>query len=65
MNRGPGLASLNRYWRWGSEMLPKPGELEYLGGATLGAHGQRGPTGTRGCISKTVKSDTLVKHDPA
>ena len=35
MNRGTGIASLNRYFAWGSELRPWPGELEYLQGARL------------------------------
>lgn len=35
MNRGTGLASINRYFAWGSELRPWPGELEYLSGVTL------------------------------
>jgi hypothetical protein len=35
VNRGTGIASLNRYFPWGSELRPWPGELEYLNGVTL------------------------------
>jgi hypothetical protein len=45
MNRGTGLASQNRYFAWGSELRPWPGELEYLAGARL---------------HETVKWNTLV-----
>jgi len=30
-----GLASLNRYFAWGPDLRPWPGELEYLAGAEL------------------------------
>ena len=52
ITRGPGLASLNRYFAWGSELRPWPGELEYLGGAELRQ------------ASRTA-FDTLVKMPPA
>lgn len=56
MNRGTGLASLNRYWHWGSEQLPKPGELEYLS-VTPNSFGQwHAPRSGPG--SKTVNRGT-------
>ena len=59
MNRGTGLASLNRYFAWGSELRPWPGELEYLDGTELRRsfeHGQRGPTGHRGSVTRDASS---------
>lgn len=32
---------LDRYWAWGSEIRPKPGELEYLYGYSNGPFGGR------------------------
>jgi hypothetical protein len=52
MNRGTGIASLNRYFAWGSELRPWPGELEYLDGAELRQASQ-------------TAFDTLVRMPPA
>lgn len=64
-----GLASRNRHHRFDWQAgAPYPGELDYLSGRASHltySHGQRGPTGTRGCVQayrKTVNSDTQVRR---
>lgn len=37
-----GLASLNRYFAWGPDLRPWPGELEYLNGGTNGVPARTG-----------------------
>lgn len=47
-----GLASLNRYFAWGPDLRPWPGELEYLDGGTNGVPARSG-------------FDNLVRMPPA
>jgi hypothetical protein len=53
MNRDTGIASLNRYFAWGSELRPWPGELEYLGWAAYGRQNSGSDTRVKSVTDNT------------